>query len=228
MATDYFTGRIRINHAVHGGFSEKYILNVPSGGTLDDGKKILFLICQYRAKILAGGYKIILASVVNSLIKRKTRMPVGHATAGILLSTESTIETQNNPQVAMWYRFQTATGRYVVRGWRGIRDLWVADNALLYGAGAYDPIVATNPAWPTIPTTSFTTPALPVATNTYASAIDAFMKVLGNWTLMYDCRGATKTTGVLRPWSAVYFNHVGTHDTGPGYSFGRARRKALV
>lgn len=231
MPTNYCRGVLKINDPNGFGWLEEYNYNTPD---IEVARRALRVCANYRAVILAYGWRIVAASVVNSLVPRRSRLPASYQTQGQLLGAEGVMATdalQNNPQAQLMYRFQTASGRYVVRGFRGIRDSWITGVGFEAGVspwGALDPIPGLVPAFPGLTTGWATTPAQPAAGAAYTVALNAFLTIFGQYTCLVDTVGQPAGTPILRPFTEIYFDKVGSRDTGPGVSFGKARRKKKI
>ena len=226
----FCTGMLRINSARGPGFAERYTLMT---GDLNVARNQIRMIANYRSRILAYGYRIVMANASVFPSTRRTRFAYNYLATGIKLTTDATSflldGLQNNASASMEWEFFTANGRHVTRGFRAIRDAWAADEQLLHGTKVVDPLVVTNPAPPTVPAAgTLTAPAIPTGSSTYTQAIDAFIRVVGNFTCLADPRGQAAGDYELRPFVAVYSKGIGSRDTGAGYSARRARRKVKV
>lgn len=230
MSSQYYTCTFRINNNFDAGWLERYVLNVnqtssTAGADLPLAMAMALVLANYRSPILARAYRIVMVTAGCSKTKRRVRHPVGFVANPIVLAddTGGAVDKQNNPEVAIGYRFQTASGQFSTRTFRGIRDSWIEEDTLLYGSGGRDSLIAYNPALPTIPAANMTVPAVSTVATGFGAALDKWIDMVAYYTVKAVTKGQPVGEANLFPYTAWYLGEVTSRDTGKGYSFGRAR-----
>lgn len=135
--TTYQTLKIWINGPDYG-WSEEYNLKTTN---YTDSEAAALTLIKARARLLAANLSVANATITDKATKGDSLLVNGFDTGGIILDAETTFATDslmNDPEVSLLYRFDTGGGHYINRHIRGLRDAWVADNALTVTVtGAY-------------------------------------------------------------------------------------------
>lgn len=206
-----------------GGFTQRYPLqaNTPSQAELD-----AIMIVDALAHMLASGFAIYRAVIVNLQGLRQSIIINGYDSLPVLLDAETVLATEalaNTQEVGLLVRFDNTDGVYVNRIFRGIRDSWVSDNLLtVTPSAAYaigGPYINGAVIGEVIYGEDLAVPALDTSANIISNA----MSIIRDKCYMLRQVGTTPKTWECHSFDNWSFSNISKRDTGarPGATRGR-------
>lgn len=201
------------------GWSEKYYINSPNAPgvpSLFDASFQLAAGCQYRAFLLGAGCRISYARVsLWSTLRDSINAIYSPLDAG-LVDAEEEAEVINSPEVSAVCRHDDMAGRFVLRGFRGLRDSWVEDAALTATLFSQNPTVST-----------VITPAVPPLLDTASNAVKNFILWMKQNTVIARKNLLIPDTWTTYPISFHSFRKIGKRDTGRPFGTSRGRQPSF-
>lgn len=201
------------------GWSEKYVLNSPTDPgypSLLDGANQLFEGAKLRAFMLGAGCRISYARVSLASVLRDSVNAIYSPLDAGLVDAEDDAEVINNPQTSAVIRCDDMGGKFVLRGFRGLRDSWVEDAALTAA------IFSSNPS-----SDAVITPAVPPLLDTATNATKWFLLWMKQNTVMARKNVLNPTIWTTFPIKYISFRKVGSRDTGRPFGVSRGRAQSF-
>ncbi len=209
---NFIRGKLWINHTGGKGFSESYDMNTTDRSTA----RVLFAsILNYRSLLLPLNTSI----VYHSLSLIDSTRDVDLVPTFLSEPAETDAETGNGVEACAYLetgihvRYYTADGKRSSRIFRGIRDSWEEGGVLTVTPTAYG---------------SFG--ALPAAAAglTDGEALGSFLTAVLTNTVKTKKLATDPVTYDVFSWQGYGIRGISDRDCGPGFSYGRGRRRATV
>jgi hypothetical protein len=208
------------------GFAEKYALNIPCPATPRQADYLAAVvafgaICVARAWLLPLNFSLLWGRVSAANQFRDSAAAFNQPLYGGLLTgntpPEATIETCNEPDDALMWRFEDQAGHFSQRLIGAVRDSWIADAKAASGINVgFDGLGAI-----------LGTIAVP-APLTAATVINNFLVALQNNACLATQKGADVNTWNLYPYQNCIYRYAGNRKRGRPFGLSRGRAAVRV
>jgi hypothetical protein len=205
---DYMTGVILIE-GKDGGQSERFNFNTTSYATAKTGIETL---ATKFARILPAGFSILRATVSQKSVRGDANVGEGYTYLPVLVGSESSIETPNNPGSGFLVRFDTGDGKFSNRNIRPVRDSWIADNRR--GIAAFTVYAAGGPYL------TYSAPAAEV------DLVGDLLASIRDLTVLIRKSGFSNPAYRPYTFTSWQYRRIATHDYGQRHGISRGRQPA--